>query len=163
MTRSHAGAHREDPLACTSFDAALCLVGLALSVRYVLGLAQLGQDAMWGAGPEAAFWIGLIGGPLAVMAPAWLLGRLSQANPVWPAIGLATPPGIWAVGLFAEPIPLALIGGAAFATVCLTIIPARHGRRVRTGARLRRGRCPDCGYDLRTDPGGLCPECGWRG
>lgn len=28
--------------------------------------------------------------------------------------------------------------------------------------RLRRGRCPDCGYDLRGAFNAGCPECGWR-
>jgi rRNA maturation endonuclease Nob1 len=26
--------------------------------------------------------------------------------------------------------------------------------------RKRRGRCSDCGYDLRATPHGNCPECG---
>ena len=28
--------------------------------------------------------------------------------------------------------------------------------------RLVRGRCPNCGYDLRGDSGGGCSECGWQ-
>ncbi|MEO1512685.1 MAG: hypothetical protein AAFU70_11480, partial [Planctomycetota bacterium] len=28
--------------------------------------------------------------------------------------------------------------------------------------RLKRGRCPACGYDLGFDLRGGCPECGWR-
>jgi hypothetical protein len=28
--------------------------------------------------------------------------------------------------------------------------------------RRLRGRCPRCAYDLRAEPGGGCPECGWR-
>jgi hypothetical protein len=32
-------------------------------------------------------------------------------------------------------------------------------RRVRRAVRRARGRCPDCGYDLRASPG-RCPECG---
>ena len=35
----------------------------------------------------------------------------------------------------------------------------RYGRR---WIRRRRGRCPQCDYDLRGNSGGGCPECGWK-
>ncbi len=28
--------------------------------------------------------------------------------------------------------------------------------------RRQRGRCPECGYDLRGNRDAGCPECGWR-
>jgi hypothetical protein len=28
--------------------------------------------------------------------------------------------------------------------------------------RIKRGRCPKCGYDLRGAPGIGCAECGWK-
>jgi hypothetical protein len=31
---------------------------------------------------------------------------------------------------------------------------------LRRRSRLRRGACPACGYDLRGNAGGRCPECG---
>ena len=43
------------------------------------------------------------GSPLAVMAPAWLLGRFTQVNPAWPAIGFAYPPAIWALSARVAP------------------------------------------------------------
>ena len=50
-------------------------------------------------------------------------------------------------------LPLALLAAAPAAGA---VAFARARRRA---ARLRRGLCPACGYDLRTTPG-KCPECG---
>ena len=33
-------------------------------------------------------------------------------------------------------------------------------RKHRGGRRLRLGHCPHCGYDLRGNVSGMCPECG---
>ena len=33
---------------------------------------------------------------------------------------------------------------------------------VRRDYRVWRGRCPECGYDLRGDLAAGCPECGWN-
>lgn len=155
--------HRDgDPFACTPLDAAVCAAGLMLSGRYALSLARLGQEAMWGASSEMVFWAGLLGAPLAVMAPAWLLGRLTPVNPVWLAIGLATPPTIWAVWLGPHPLALLLVGTAAVATALLTILPARQGQRLRARSIHRRGRCPGCGYSLEGLDRDICPECGRR-
>lgn len=43
----------------------------------------------------------------------------------------------------------------------LTVLLASRGirRRARRRSRLRVGRCPECGYDLRASAG-TCPECG---
>jgi hypothetical protein len=38
--------------------------------------------------------------------------------------------------------------------------PLPFTRRQRRLAKLRRGRCPDCGYDIRGLPQCRCPECG---
>ncbi len=46
---------------------------------------------------------------------------------------------------------------AVFPAISLAKVIAR---RLRYRSRLRGGRCPDCGYDLRGSPG-RCPECGW--
>ena len=162
MTLWRAGTNDGDPLACTSLDAALCLAAMAVSTRYTLAVARLGLEVDWGAVAPIVFWAGLFGAPLAAMAPAWLLGRFTPVNPVWPAIGLATPLIVWSIGLREEPLALLLIGGAALASAMLTILPARHGRRLRMQSFRRRGLCPGCGYSLKGLSGDVCPECGWR-
>ena len=55
----------------------------------------------------------------------------------------------WAPGLAVDALFYALV----FAAIRFTI------RRLRTRFRVRRGRCPACGYDLRASPE-QCPECG---
>jgi hypothetical protein len=163
MTTTTAATGGDDPLSCTSLDAALCLAALAVSTQYTLAVARLGLEASWGAVAPGVFWAGLFGAPLAAMAPAWLLGRFTPVNPVWPAIGIATPMIVWSVGLWGEPVTLLLIGGAAVASGALTILPARHGRRLRARSIRRRGLCPGCGYRLAGLVGDVCPECGRRG
>jgi len=151
---------RGDPLACSALDAALFVIALALSTQYTLAVARLGQESMWGGLHPAIFWVGLLGSPLAALAPAWLLGRFSPANMVWPAIGLAAPLIVWSAGLLTEPGPLLLVGSAAALWMALTILPARHGRRRRHSRLLMAGRCVRCGYDLDGIPSKMCPECG---
>ena len=47
-----------------------------------------------------------------------------------------------------------------FVALPFAAVPAWHAARaLRRRRRLARGRCPDCGYDLRGAPG-ACPECG---
>jgi hypothetical protein len=66
-----------------------------------------------------------------------------------------------------------LVCVAALAMSVLLSLPERlvhlanWRSRVRADRRLREGRCPACGYDLRATPG-RCPECGrppmpWNG
>ncbi len=152
-----------DPFVCTSLDAAVFLAALAVSAQYMMALASLAQQSMWGAVAPSLFWAGLFGAPLAAMAPAWLIGRFIPVNPLWGSIGLATPPTIWAIGLFGEPLALLLVGSAAVGCIALTMLPARHGRRLRARSITRRGLCLGCGYNLQGLAGGVCPECGRRG
>ncbi|MCB9838689.1 MAG: hypothetical protein H6813_05065 [Phycisphaeraceae bacterium] len=164
MIRSFASAagpdERGDPLACTSIDAAIALGALAISAQYTVALIRLGQESMWGLVNPWMFWIGLFAAPLAVLAPAWLLGRFTPANPVWLAIGLATPLVVWTVGLFTAPPAMLLVGGTAALMIGFTLAPARHGRRRRQASIRKKRLCRHCGYSLDGLRGGVCPECG---
>jgi hypothetical protein len=70
--------------------------------------------------------------------------RMLPLRPLWPGFAVNT--------LF-------------YATILWLLIPGPFVlRRV---IRVKRGRCPKCGYDLRgappeVGPGGGCPECGWN-
>jgi hypothetical protein len=78
---------------------------------------------------------------------------------MWQVIDVPSLGSGYLVGLPLRPMPLglaintALFGSAWFAV--LMGLPA-----ARRWTRRRRGACPACGYDLRTDPAGGCPECG---
>jgi hypothetical protein len=89
-------------------------------------------------------------------APFGSTGTLVLTTPVAPGIRppLPTRP-IW-FGLLAD----TLIFAAAWCILWLTLtIPRRFVCEV---ARVRRGACVQCGYDLGFDFIRGCPECGWR-
>lgn len=53
-----------------------------------------------------------------------------------------------------------LVNALVFGTTWFVMI---HGYGLsRSVIRRMRGRCPECGYDLRGSPSGGCAECGWR-
>src|SRR4051794_29965392 len=56
-------------------------------------------------------------------------------------------------------VPLARLVGLVCAAVMLPPTLAAEWRDRRTAARVRRGVCTRCGYDLRATPR-QCPECG---
>jgi Flp pilus assembly protein TadB len=59
---------------------------------------------------------------------------------------------IWALVIVAAPIALAGLALAPF---------IRQGyRQERRADRLKSGRCLACGYSLRGNTSGVCPECG---
>ncbi|UCD76578.1 MAG: hypothetical protein JSV91_06570 [Phycisphaerales bacterium] len=69
--------------------------------------------------------------------PQWRQSPLWR--PVWPGFALNT---------------------ALYAGMLWLAFPGR--RLWRCHLRRKRGRCPDCGYDLRGDLATGCPECGWN-
>ncbi len=60
-----------------------------------------------------------------------------------------------------RPIWLGLAANTIFYSAALWLLTLGPftARRI---IRRRRGHCPQCAYDLRGNPGGSCPECGWR-
>jgi hypothetical protein len=54
----------------------------------------------------------------------------------------------------------AVVVPVAYPIALSALLPAARGvRAVRARRRIKSGRCPACGYDLRATPG-RCPECG---
>jgi hypothetical protein len=67
------------------------------------------------------------------------------------------------VELFAMTLPYWLaVAMTAFAPACGALFWLRTHLRQRAACeRVRRGQCPECGYDRRASPG-RCPECGTK-
>jgi hypothetical protein len=77
----------------------------------------------------------------------WRLDGLSTLNQVaWPGTDIA-------LG------PLVVLAPAVVPALWLVLFLATLTRRLLLIQRLRHGRCPVCGYDLRATSG-RCPECG---
>jgi hypothetical protein len=81
-----------------------------------------------------------------------LLSVRSTRAPLPP---MSFPRPIW-LGLLAD---AALYGGVL---LLLYLLTSGIRRAMRESSRLRRGCCLACGYDLRYDFVGGCPECGWN-
>ena len=84
-------------------------------------------------------------------------------------------------GILLDPLPTGFEVGAAYNLRMLPTQPLWRGFAInwalyafilfgilalpvalKRSVRRRRGRCLECGYDLRSDYQGGCPECGWR-
>jgi hypothetical protein len=83
-------------------------------------------------------------------------GALAITTPATPGVRPAFPTHpIW-VGIAGDTVFFAVVWLALWAGLT---IPRRFVREL---ARLRRGACVQCGYDLGFDFPRGCPECGWR-
>ena len=80
---------------------------------------------------------------------------LSLRGAVTQSVAVSLPRPIW-LGLF--------VNSALYGSVLLALYLATAGirRAFKESARLRRGCCIACGYDLRYDFVAGCPECGWN-
>jgi hypothetical protein len=82
-----------------------------------------------------------------------------------PALWADVPPQVIGTVLPLRPIPLgfaadALILACVFAAMSLLF--TRPVGFLKRSARMQRGQCLRCGYDLRYDFAAGCPECGWQ-
>ena len=80
--------------------------------------------------------------------------REDQSRRAVPSTGLFTQPGVagGTATVLGVVLPLGLLAADAY-----LLLGWRHA------ARLRKGCCPQCGYDLRgLPPDRKCPECGWN-
>ena len=94
-----------------------------------------------------------------------LMDSADPYSPCGPVLGRL---GVESAGDWAAPatmlesrglrFPYALPAGLA-AALPLAWVARSVARQLRHRRRLRAGRCPACGYDLRATPG-RCPECG---
>lgn len=96
---------------------------------------------------------------------------LKLSSPKWDVGGfewygdLPLSPTLTASGTYGAPLgmarcvrfPIWVLGLALLIPLSRRFVVA-----VRRRARVRRGRCPECAYDLTLNESGVCPECGTR-
>ena len=87
-------------------------------------------------------------------------GAIALRSPQFATDGPATLDGCVPI----RPLPLGLAANTAFfgAAWAAALLAMRWALTRRGVARRRRGWCSKCGYDLRGDFDGGCPECGWN-
>ena len=91
--------------------------------------------------PSALLWIAFAGIALGVVTTFALL-EYALLSDWWPEV-------LWAVAIW-------------LGLLCAVRAVAMWLRETRRGYRAWDGRCEECGYDLRGDLSGGCPECGWN-
>jgi hypothetical protein len=140
-------------------SARMTMTELAKELPYWLEPTPAGQ-----AGYGATQVIEAYGWPMLAMA-----SEIRQPPPVRSSAlilrsGLSAPVAS-AAKSFLQPIWLGLLADSAVYGLVLFglyLCTAGIRRMIRESGRLRRGCCIACGYDVRYDFAGGCPECGWN-
>lgn len=117
------------------------------------------------ADPEGSRRMYAVGFPLRSFAGYDTGARVSFATPT-PAGGFHDVGFLWRSdsspirAIVYHPLPLGVAVNSCF--YALPVLALLLVTPLRRSLRLRRGHCPRCNYDLRSDFPSGCPECGWN-
>jgi hypothetical protein len=138
------------------------LVGTLAATRH-LGIIDLGGNAEELSFAAAVLMCALVLGAICGLPTAplviWIIQR-SQGNVAWVIVAAGVLSGyLLGMAMSVEvrgitPLVVLLLLSVSVAATCIVISQAAPVKRAAH-------ECPQCGYDLRGNPRGDCPECGW--